>query len=351
MKKLGWAAIGALALAAVLALARVIQAGPLDPPGPVGSTMKTIGDLVPSWHQTLASSGCGSPRWSCVMGGAAVLDNETGLVWEKTPAQGASPVSWSDAVKFCGANGTGGRYGWRLPTNEELNSLLDPTGFDVITGSPFTGISTTLGYWSSTTAPGAGFNALATGFGGGFGGSVNKDDAVDFTFWCVRGQHGFDAPAPTDAGAWSKVLTASAPDSCHSPRFTCVFFNQAVLDHETGLVWERNAQSAPADQWGYGTLDCYHNTVGGRSGWRMPTEIELLTLLDTSVTSPSYSLPTGHPFTGVSGEFWWSSSDDGTNGLGVFFRGGTGGVPSGVPGSAGGAPKGSSGNVWCVRAP
>jgi hypothetical protein len=214
MNRLGWALAGALAITVVAVLARATQAGPLDPPGPVASTMKTIGDLVPAWHQTLTSSGCGSARWSWVMGGAAVLDNETGLVWEKTPAQGPNPVAWSSAVKFCGTNGTGGRYGWRLPTSEELGSLLDPTGFSVMTGSPFTGISATLGYWSSTTVAGAELNAIAIGFGGGPGGSVNKDEGADFTFWCVRGQHGFDAPAPNDAGAWSKVLTANAPDNC-----------------------------------------------------------------------------------------------------------------------------------------
>lgn len=57
LQKLGWAFSGALALLAVLALARATTAGPLDPPGPVGSTMRTLDELLPSWGKTLSSSG------------------------------------------------------------------------------------------------------------------------------------------------------------------------------------------------------------------------------------------------------------------------------------------------------
>jgi hypothetical protein len=123
--------------------------------------------------------------------------------------------------------------------------------------------------------------------------------------------------------------------------------NAGVLDHETGLVWDRSAQSAPTDQWSYAIVDCYHDAAGGMSGWRLPTEIELLTLLSVSGTNPSYSLPAGHPFTSVSGDFWWSSSADGTNGMGVRFLGSAGGVA----GSAESRSGATYGNVWCVRGP
>ncbi len=44
---------------------------------------------LPSWDQTLAcatTSNC--PRFILVMGGVAVLDRETGLVWERSPGSG-----------------------------------------------------------------------------------------------------------------------------------------------------------------------------------------------------------------------------------------------------------------------
>jgi hypothetical protein len=67
----------------------------------------------------------------------AVLDNETQLVWER------SPVSWSvDANRYwtCGSRRTGGRMGWRLPTVEELSSLVGPRdggGMALQPGHPF----------------------------------------------------------------------------------------------------------------------------------------------------------------------------------------------------------------------
>ena len=47
--RLGWALAGALGIILVLALGRATLAGPLDPPGPVASTMRTIDELLPSW--------------------------------------------------------------------------------------------------------------------------------------------------------------------------------------------------------------------------------------------------------------------------------------------------------------
>src|SRR2546429_8949126 len=44
----------------------------------------------------------------------AVRDNETGLVWEQSPAISAN--SWSGAATTCAQQAVGGRRGWRLPS-------------------------------------------------------------------------------------------------------------------------------------------------------------------------------------------------------------------------------------------
>lgn len=54
----------------------------------------------------------------------AVLDRETGLVWERTPS--TQPVAWPNARLLCAQKATGGRGGWRLPAFNELSSLVDP---------------------------------------------------------------------------------------------------------------------------------------------------------------------------------------------------------------------------------
>src|SRR6187402_482590 len=72
----------------------------------------------------------------------AVRDNETGLVWERSPS--TSQASWYDAVRACWLRQVGGRMGWHLPTIEELSTLVDPSvpapGPALPTGHPFQNI-------------------------------------------------------------------------------------------------------------------------------------------------------------------------------------------------------------------
>src|SRR5712691_8781221 len=92
-----------------------------------GSTTVVVSPTPPSWSQSLSGSG----RFKSVLASAANLDNETGLVWETAP--GGSGV-WTDALEVCNGLALGNRMGWRLPTVQELASLLDQDAF--IGGSP-----------------------------------------------------------------------------------------------------------------------------------------------------------------------------------------------------------------------
>lgn len=130
-ERLGWAFGGAMALLAVLALARAMEAGPVDPPGPVGSTMRRVDELLPSWNQSLTAQGsdaCNTPRFECTfpdlssIGVAAVLDRETGLVWQRVPD--TTQRQFANAYHYCAQLSLGGKYGWRLPAVNELASLL-----------------------------------------------------------------------------------------------------------------------------------------------------------------------------------------------------------------------------------
>ena len=121
----------AIVLLAITVLAPPLLAGDLDPPGPPAPTMKTLDQIPPTWDQTLQSSnsttpdGCNSSRFKCVIAGTAVLDKETGLVWEKSPDTNTrdGDAAWA----YCVEKTVGSRKGWRLPTVEELASLVNPT--------------------------------------------------------------------------------------------------------------------------------------------------------------------------------------------------------------------------------
>ena len=80
----------------------------------------------------------------------AVLDQETGLVWERSPSTNA--VAWPNARLKCAQKATGGRGGWRLPTFNELASLVDPSvqsGVRLPAGHPFLNVQASA-YWSAT---------------------------------------------------------------------------------------------------------------------------------------------------------------------------------------------------------
>ena len=115
------------------------------------------------------------------------------------------------------------------------------------------------------------------------------------------------APAPTQktldqiAPVWSQVLAANdGPDTCHSSRFLCVLSDAAVLDRETGLVWERVPSAVAAANWATARRDCAQLILGGRAGWRSPSEEELTSLLGGAMP--------GHPFTLVLATFYWTAT-------------------------------------------
>jgi hypothetical protein len=122
----------------------------------------------------------------------AVLDRETGLVWEREPISTRS--NWGISVDFCTTRGTGGRFGWRLPTIQELSSLTTPNSLGdpgLPSGHPFLLANTQNRFWSATTyatEPALAWNLdLAAGH---LFASIKSTFTWDA--WCVRGGGGLD---------------------------------------------------------------------------------------------------------------------------------------------------------------
>jgi hypothetical protein len=86
------------------------------------------------------------------------------------------------------------------------------------------------------------------------------------------------------------------------------FNDEAVLDKETGLVWERRP-STKLFPWPNARLLCAQKAVGKRGGWRLPSFCELATLIDPSIVDPLIPrLPAGHPFIGVEPADYWTAT-------------------------------------------
>lgn len=124
----------------------------------------------------------------------AVLDKETGLVWERSPSKNV--VAWPNARLMCAQKAVGGRGGWRLPTFNELASLVDPTVKDptvprLPAGHPFLDVQAA-SYWSATTfADEPGFALIVKFvFVAGSDAPIGVNDANSggqFHVWAVRG--------------------------------------------------------------------------------------------------------------------------------------------------------------------
>jgi len=98
------------------------------------------------------------------------------------------------------------------------------------------------------------------------------------------------------------------------------FKDNAVLDRETGLVWERQ----PGNQtfaWPNARLHCAQKAVGERGGWRLPAfnerfrqislsePNELASLVDPTITDPAVPrVPAGHPFLNVQPAMYWTAT-------------------------------------------
>lgn len=193
-----------LLVGAVLVTSVPVPAGDLEPPGAPAPTMVTLQEI----HDEVSP-----PPDTCfdnvgrfvVCEDGTVKDNLTGLIWMEDAGCFGS-ATWADANKLaaqvgdgqCGLTDGSSPGDWRLPTDAELNVILDRANVNSCTAPlvpdvlglgccgtgvcAFTGLQNTI-YWSSTTysvAPNNAWAAIMTA-GIGFSQKINTGLA-----WPVR---------------------------------------------------------------------------------------------------------------------------------------------------------------------
>ena len=143
-----------------------------------------------------------------------------------------------------------------------------------------------------------------------------------------------------------KLNGGSAPASAGGagnqplPRFTVLadYNNAAVRDNSTGLVWEQTPLATTLD-WSSARIHCVNKSVGGMRGWRLPSVVELTSVIDLSV-SGQY-IP--GVFTGIQPNSYWSAtsyeSNTNVSKWNMNFMDGTAGTGN----------KANANYVWCVR--
>lgn len=219
-----------------------------------------------------------NPRFHVI--GADVEDAQTGRLWKRQPT---GLAGWHAARIECRAHGAG----WRLPTIAELTGLLDMNAAEtkLPAGHPF--LNAWAPYdqrqiWSNDSSS---ISAAATlRFADGVVGGADKA-ASDGMSRCIKMDLG---------AAWPLGPVG---------RFALRLGDAAVLDQETRLLWER-APAASGVQYPDAAAACAGKSIAGVGGWRLPTLVEITTLIDFNVAGGA-KLPAGHPFVGiVTGDYW-----------------------------------------------
>lgn len=119
------------------------------------------------------------------------------------------------------------------------------------------------------------------------------------------------APGPYLATpAWDQQIGCATPTTCQRFVVLSNWNSEAVLDRETGLVWERSPNRPAAATWSLALQQCVFQSTGGRFGWRLPTIHELLSLT-TPDAADDPRLPPGHPFVLTSAFGYWSATSSG----------------------------------------
>ena len=182
--------------------------GQLEPDSAPGPTMYTLEDIYNFrvWKmmgKTFVNHP-GNTRFAVYDPGTAadpaddlVLDKETGLIWARQPGELAY---FYDSMLVC-RNDTelGGRKGWRLPSVEELSSLLDMSQDSpaLPTGHPFVGVQNNW-YWTDPPPAIAAYawmdsedyNYVVNMGDGTVNYYIDAEGADDAYVWCVWGGSG-----------------------------------------------------------------------------------------------------------------------------------------------------------------
>ena len=232
---------------------------------------------------------------------AMAWDHVTGLVWEVKADDGSihdkdNTYTWCDNnpetngrdYGHCG-DGTdtedfidtlnsesyGGFSDWRVPTREELRSIVD---YDRTVNTDYFPNTVPASYWSSTTLANRSYEAWLVSFYYGSDGSNFK--VFPYYVRAVRGGQ---------SGSSDHFITIG---------------DGTVTDTDTGLMWQQ-ATATDSMNWQNALLYCEDLTLSWYDDWRLPNIMELASLTDLS--RQDAAIDTNY-FSDTASSYYWSST-------------------------------------------
>jgi hypothetical protein len=91
-----------------------------------------------------------------------ITDNATGLMWQKEKAPGS--YTWQQAKNYCDNLTLAGKNDWRLPTKNELQSIVDYGDYNPAMSTVFGTFDSYYPFWSSTVSAGSSDDAWYVSF-------------------------------------------------------------------------------------------------------------------------------------------------------------------------------------------
>jgi streptogramin lyase len=250
-------------------------------------------------------------------GDGTVTDASTGLTWMRcamgqawagaTCVGTTSTYTWDQANALTGKQTFAGQSDWRLPNIRELQTIADRSKyFPAIDSIAFPTTSDSV-FWSGSPNAADSNNAWLVYFINGEASFVNR--SYGYSVRLVRGGQSFSA-----------LLNIARPSSSYIDQG-----DGTVTHSPTSLMWKRcaegqlwsgssctgTASSITADQ-----AAALSASYAGHTDWRVPTEEELMSLVDYSAFGPAVNAMI---FPATPSSYFWSGSPDASDSNYAWF--------------------------------
>jgi hypothetical protein len=243
-----------------------------------------------------AASGLPNPARYDIREPDIVIDEVTGLAWQRELGVEERALDFRGAEGHCKALRLGGFDDWHLPSRIELVSLVDFTRMvPAVDADAFPG--TQGNFWTASPGARAGDPRRAWRVSFAVGASSIGSGDVSSSARCVR-----TARAAPELGQNRYVVSGQSP-------------SETLKDLGTGLVWQRNLS---ASSYTFEQARAYCDGLElDRPGYRVPSMKELQTLVDeTKGEGPAVD---EQPFPGTPGGRFWSSSQSAREPTSAWF--------------------------------